>query len=153
MSDSLPHSSKDQRSEQEMEALIKNANETLAGAGAESAEQSFGLGCLLGGLPLVGGVILLYLWGTFSLIMAFIVFAMGTLALTGAAALLASFARKRRIRTTYLLSIKPEIERYLIKTQIARPEFERAAAVILPSDAPLLGFMQEVSQANISQIH
>lgn len=122
---------------QEMHALIRDSNTRLVEAGSESAEQSFGLSCLLGGLVVVGLIAVLYFAGALNVILASIILVLGLVGLTGVVTLSASFARAHRVRETYRLLIGPEIERYLLHQQISRAEFYQAADEILGEDAPL----------------
>jgi hypothetical protein len=120
-----------------MEDLINEANEKLVKAGADSAEQSFGLGCALGGLILLGTAGALYLFGVFSLVLTFIVLIMGSLAITGIAVLVASFARNQGVSRRYRITVLPEIEIYLKKNNLSREQFDRLTDATLPQDAPL----------------
>jgi hypothetical protein len=117
--------------------LATGTNEKLVKAGADSAEQSFGLGCALGGLLLLAAASLLYIFGIFNLVLTLIVLAMGSLALTGVAALVSSFARNRSVGINYRSNVMPEIETYLRKNNLSRIQFDRVADAVLPSDAPL----------------
>jgi hypothetical protein len=127
---------------QDINDLIKKSEETLTRAGSEGAEQSFGLGCLLGGLPLLAVIIILFLTGTLNIIMVFIAVVFGGLGITGAAALMASFARKRRVRDSYTFSVGPEIERHLKKNDIDRVLFDRLAGDITTDESPLRAFIE-----------
>src|SRR5512134_2246080 len=69
--------------------LVEDANEKLTQAGADSAEQSFGLGCIVFALPLLGIVVLLFIFQVFNLILALIVLSMGALAVAGLVTLMA----------------------------------------------------------------
>jgi hypothetical protein len=120
-----------------LEDLVAGANETLVKAGADSAEQSFGLGCALGGLIILGAAGALYLFGVFNLVLAFIVLIMGSLAVTGIAVLVASFAKTRGVTLKYRMTVLPEIEIYLKKNNVSQDQFERVVVAALPPNAPL----------------
>jgi hypothetical protein len=117
--------------------LATEANEKLVKAGADSAEQSFGLGCALGGMILLGAASFFYIFGYINIVLALIVLAMGSLALTGIAALVASFARNRSVGINFRSMVLPEIEVYLKKNNLTRIQFDRVAYSVLPSGAPL----------------
>jgi hypothetical protein len=125
----------------ELVHLVEEANEKLFKAGADSAEQSFGLGCLVFALPLLVGVVLLYIFGVFNLILALIVLAMGALAVAGIVTLMAYNARARTITDTYHREIEPQIAQALAQQQASRPQFDRLAVAILPEDAPLRAYL------------
>ncbi|MFO7624590.1 MAG: hypothetical protein R6V73_09585 [Anaerolineales bacterium] len=122
---------------QGLEALTNSCNERLEKAGAQGAEQSFGLGCALGGLPLVGGVLMLYVLGVFSFILAFITFVMGALVLLGITALISFSAKKRSIAEIYRTEIGPEIQAYLNNHHIEEEQLNRFVDDTLPVGAPL----------------
>jgi hypothetical protein len=127
-------------SDKERSGLIElavGANDRLVKAGADSAEQSFGLGCALGGLLVLAAAGFLYILGVFNIVLALIVVVMGSLAITGIAVLTASFARTRSVGINYRSTVLPEIDSYLKKNNLSRSQFDRAAAVTLPQDAPL----------------
>jgi hypothetical protein len=121
-----------------LEELARLSNETLATAGAESAELSFGLGCALGALPIIAVVVILYLTGVFNIIISLVVVALGALVVAGTAGLVASFARTRRIGTAYQINVGPQIDRQLKNDGQDRWTFDRVAEQTLTSDAPLL---------------
>jgi hypothetical protein len=121
--------------------LVQEANERLTAAGSESAEQAFGLGCALGAIPGALVVLVLYILNVFNLILAMIVLAILALALTGAAAVLANRARRRREDDTYRLWVEPEIQIYLQKNQLSQADFKRQADEILTQDAPLRAYL------------
>jgi hypothetical protein len=122
---------------QGLEALTNSCNERLEKAGAQGAEQSFGLGCALGGLPLVGGVLMLYVLGVFSFILAFITFVMGALVLLGITALISFSAKKRSIAEIYRTEIGPEIQAYLNNHHIEEEQLNQFVDDTLPVGAPL----------------
>lgn len=126
---------------EELELLVRESNSKLAEAGSESAEQSFGLGCLLGGLLLGGVILVLSLIGLANIILAAILLVIGVIGVTGVAALWASFARTRRISDTYRLHVGPEIERTLMRRELSRHIFFTIADPLLPEDAPLRSYL------------
>jgi hypothetical protein len=125
----------DQR--QGLEELTGSCNERLMSAGAQGAEQSFGLGCALGGVPLAGGILILYVMGVFSFILAFITFVMGALVLLGLTALVSFGAKKRSIAEVYRKEVGPEIRAYLNLHQIQEKQLNQFVYDTLPVDAPL----------------
>jgi hypothetical protein len=125
----------DQR--QGLEELTGSCNERLEKAGAQGAEQSFGLGCALGGLPLVGGVLMLYVLGIFSFILAFITFVMGALVLLGITALISFGAKKRSIAEIYRQEVGPEIQAYMSNHHIQQEQLNQFVYDTLPVGAPL----------------
>jgi hypothetical protein len=125
----------------ELVSLVEESNSKLVEVGSEGAEQSFGLGCLLGGL-LVGGVVLvLYLLGSINIILAMIILAVALIGLTGVVTLSASYARANRVSETYRLLVGPEIERTLKRSEIAPASFYHIADEVLPEDAPLRAYL------------
>jgi hypothetical protein len=112
-------------------------NERLEKAGAQAAEQSFGLGCAVGGLPLVGAVLVLYVLGILSFILAFIAFAMGVLVLLGITALISLSAKKRSMAEIYRKDVGPQIQAYLSDHQIQEEQLNLFVVRTLPVDAPL----------------
>jgi hypothetical protein len=125
----------------ELVQIVEDANAKLVQAGADSAEQSFGLGCIVFGLPLLVGVVLLFIFQVFNLILALIVLAMGALAIAGIVTLMAYNARARTIRDTYGREIEPQIAQSLAQQHFSRPQFDRLAGEILPEGAPLRAFL------------
>jgi hypothetical protein len=96
-----------------LEELIGSCNERLMKAGTQGAKQSFGLGCALGGLPLFGVVIILYLSGILSLILAFIIFMMGAMVLLGITAFISIRAKNRSGKEVYRKEVGQHIQTYL----------------------------------------
>ena len=121
----------------ELKEFIQSANENLFKAGAEGAEQSFGLGCLLGTIPPALLIVVLYMSGVFNLILALIVIVLAALAVTGIATLVSSFARGRSIRETYRKKVGPEIDTFLSRHSLTRLQFDDVAGEILTDSAPL----------------
>jgi hypothetical protein len=120
-----------------LQELTGSCNERLMNAGAQGAEQSFGLGCALGGVPLVGGILILYVLGVFSFILAFITFVMGALVLLGITALISFGAKKRSIAEVYRREVGPEIQAYLSHHHIQEDQLNQLVYDTLPVDAPL----------------
>ena len=129
-----------------LEAFTGTCNERLLKAGAGGAEQSFGLGCALGGLPLVGGVLALYIFGAFPFIMAVIIFVLGALVLLGVTTLISFSAKKRSINEIYRKEIGPEIQAYIHAHDISEEQLNRFVISALPDDAPLRIF-HSIAQA------
>jgi hypothetical protein len=125
---------------QELSELTSASNEKLEKAGAQGAEQAFGLGCALVGLPLAVLVLALYIWGIFPLITAFIALVMGALVMLGATSLISFNAKKRAIGETYRKDIGPDIQAFLRLYQIQEERFNFYVSDSLPEDAPLRAF-------------
>ena len=130
MTDGIAIISDDQR--QGLEELTGSCNERLVQAGAQGAEQSFSLGCALGGLPLVGGVLLLYVLGVFSFILAFFAFLLGALVLLGITAFISLNAKKHSIAEIYRKEVGPEIQAYLARCATA---FGLGADALWPTES------------------
>jgi hypothetical protein len=125
---------------QELSELTGASNERLEQAGAQGAEQAFGLGCALVGLPLALLILGLYLWGVFPLITAFIALVMGALVLLGVVTLLSFNAKSRAIGETYRKDVGPDIQAHLNRSQIQEERFNHYVSGSLPEDAPLRAF-------------
>lgn len=130
-----------------LDDFIVEENAKLVKVGSERSEQSFGLGCTLGILPVVGMIIILAILGVLNLISGFFALIMGALALVGIASLVASYAKKRSIEDTYKYNVKLEIERYLHDYSLDRQEFDTRAYQILPPDAPLQAYITPPPEA------
>ncbi len=72
----IPDSLSDEQ-RQELRQLAENVNSRLFQAGAESAEQAFGLGCVVFALPVLILIAVLFFVQVLNLILALIVLAMG----------------------------------------------------------------------------
>lgn len=126
----------------EVELFVDGLNRQLHQAGADGAERAFGIGCALGILPVVTGILLLLLFKVINLILAVILALMGMLALLGLAALLANLARTNTTRRAYRSGVQAEIRAYLNEHRMTRQEFETLVANLLPEDAPLRACME-----------
>lgn len=122
-------------------AFIEEQNERLATVGTERSEQSFGLGCTIGFLPLGSMVLILWIAGVLNIISGFFAVIIGFTALVGIAGLVASSAKKRAINDTYTHYVKQDIDRYLRDHQIDQAAFDQAAHEALPESAPLRAFI------------
>lgn len=122
--------------------FIQEENEKLAKVGTERSEQSFGLGCTLGLLPLGSMILLLYIFRVLNVISGFFAVIVGFTALVGIAALVSSSAKKRAIVDNYTHYVKQEIDLYLRENDLDRLEFDRAASEILPESAPLRAYIE-----------
>ena len=149
--DDLPKTSQDtgraslsEEQRQELAQWVERANEKLFKAGADSAEQSFGLGCVIFALPVLGVVLVLWILQVFNLILALIILLMGALVVAGLVTLVAYNARTRAIGDTYRREIGPEIDQYLSEHGYGRPEFEQVAHDLLSTDAPLRSFLAPI---------
>jgi hypothetical protein len=124
----------------ELVELASSSNEKLENAGSQGAEQAFGLGCVLGGLPLAAVVFALYIWGILPFIVAFVVFVMGALVVLGGITLVAFNAKKRAMGETYRKEVSPDIQGYLRASKIQAEQFSNYISHSLPEDAPLRTF-------------
>jgi hypothetical protein len=127
-------------SEEQREKIVDvviNANEKMAQAGADRAEQSFGLGCALGALPIATAILVLFLLGIINIVLALILVVMSALALTGIATLVASFARSYGMKDVYKTTVGPEINLFLNTHKVSRDQFKEIADEVLSEDAPL----------------
>jgi hypothetical protein len=127
--------SEDQR--EKIIEVVMNANEKIAQAGADRAEQSFGLGCALGAIPLAIAILALFFLGIINIVLALILVVMSALALTGIATLVASFARTYGMKDVYKTTVGPEINLFLNTHKISRDKFKEIADEVLSEDAPL----------------
>jgi len=116
-------------------------NETLRLGGAASGEQAFGLSCSIGLLPIVGILLVLFLFKVINLILAFILLVMCLLAMVGLGMLAAQVARQNGIRRTYSESVEAEIRAYLVQSGLTRAQFDTLASGYLPAGAPLQAFL------------
>jgi hypothetical protein len=136
---------------QEIIELLQESNAKLVEVGSESAEQSFGLGCLLGGLVIVGITAVLFLAGVMNVIMAALVLVPGLLGLTGIVTLAASFARSHRYKETYRLLVGPEIERCRIRSSLSPDSLVKIAEEVLSEDAPLRFYLSSPNGPNTEE--
>jgi hypothetical protein len=126
-----------------MEELIENSNQTLVTSGNRSAELAFSVSCFLG--ILIGGILMVIIFIAFTriwTILAVIALILGLISIL-VSSLLSSRANTATIGGTYEREVEPEIDRYLATHNISRVEFNRKAAEILPSNAPLLFYLIE----------
>ncbi len=130
----------DQQKE-EVERFAEGLNQRLAVAGGESAERAFGMGCALGILPTLLIILVLFLFQVINLVLAFILAAMGGLALVGISALMAFRARANTTRRKYEGEIDTEIEAYVQANQLSREQFDTLVSGLLSKDADLQAFL------------
>jgi hypothetical protein len=121
----------------EITDFVESENEKLRAAGAESAEQAFGIGCGIGLLPTVIIIIALFAFNIISFILAIILLLMGLLAVVGICMLLASRARVNAEDRFYRSIVEPEILRYLDELGITPQQFREVVNEQLPDNAPL----------------
>jgi hypothetical protein len=126
---------------EQLSAFIEEQNENLAKVGTERSEQSFGLGCTIGLLPLGTMVLLLYIFRVLNIISGFFAVIVGFTALIGIAALVASSAKRRAIADSYNNYVKQAIDRYLREQQIDRGQFDQVAHETLSESAPLRAYI------------
>lgn len=130
----------------DISTFVESENEKLRAAGAESAEQAFGIGCGIGLLPTVIIVIVLYAFQVVSFILAIILVLMGLLAVVGISMLLASRARVNAESKTYEASVEPEILQYLDDLGVTQQQFVEAVHEQLLDDAPLRAHLDRVGK-------
>lgn len=121
----------------EITVFVESENEKLRAAGAESAEQAFGIGCGIGLLPTVIIIIALFAFNIISFILAIILLLMGLLAVVGICMLLASRARVNAEDRFYRSIVEPEILRYLDELGITPQQFREVVNEQLLDNAPL----------------
>lgn len=121
----------------DISTFVESENEKLRAAGAESAEQAFGIGCGIGLLPTVIIVIVLYAFQVVSFILAIVLVLMGLLAVVGISMLLASRARVNAESKTFEASVEPEILQYLDDLGVTQQQFVEAVHEQLLDDTPL----------------
>ena len=129
---------------QEVVRLAESLNERMMSSGSRGAELTFGLGCGVGLIPVVGIIFLLFVFGAISLIPAFFLLVVGLLMLAGVSILLANLARNNARKRVYRTEVEPEIAQLLSKQNISRQEFDTLAYQWLPADAPLQPFLSRV---------
>lgn len=130
----------------DISTFVESENEKLRAAGAESAEQAFGIGCGIGLLPTVIIVIVLYAFQVVSFILAIILVLMGLLAVVGISMLLASRARVNAESKTFEASVEPEILQYLDDLGVTQQQFVEAVHEQLLDDAPLRAHLDRVGK-------
>lgn len=130
----------------DISTFVESENEKLRAAGAESAEQAFGIGCGIGLLPTVIIVIVLYAFQVVSFILAIVLVLMGLLAVVGISMLLASRARVNAESKTYEASVEPEILQYLDDLGVTQQQFVEAVHEQLLDDAPLRAHLDRVGK-------
>lgn len=126
---------------EQLTAFIEEQNERLATVGTERSEQSFGLGCTIGLLPLGSMVLILWITGVLNIISGFFAVIVGFTALVGIAGLVASSAKRRAIADTYTHYVKQDIDLYLREHQIDQQIFDQTAHEVLSESAPLRAFI------------
>lgn len=129
------------KQQKEVEQLGEELNEELRAAGISSAEQSFGLGCGLGLVPVSLLVLLLYFFNVIEFIPALVLLMFGFLVLIGVASYLASRARVNRMDYYYQECIGLQIEEYIEKSKISQAQFNDCLNAYLAEGAPLLAYL------------
>jgi hypothetical protein len=136
---------------QEIAEFVEAENEKLRAAGAESAEQAFGMGCGLGLLPTIIIIIVLFVLKVINFILAIVLLGMGILAVVGISMLLASRARVNSERTTYQTSVEPEIIQYFDERDLPAQQFGAIVREQLPENAPLRIHLDQAGIINFTQ--
>ncbi len=125
----------------ELADLAENLNEVLRASAASSAEQAFGIGCSLGLIPGVVGIVLLWVFKVINLILASILLVMVGLIMVGVAVFLSQLARRRGMDRAYQTQVKAEIAKYLNESGLTRAQFDQLVANLLPPEAPLQAYL------------
>ncbi len=112
----------------------------MRSSGASGSELAFGLGCGIGLIPVIGIILLLFVFRVISLVPAILVLVVGLLALASISSLLASIARTNAQKRVFREIANPEIARFLNQYPITRQQFDTLAYQSLPEGAPLRGF-------------
>lgn len=128
-------------SEVGLEELVEALNEKLRFAGADSAERAFGIGCLLGLLPAIGVILVLFLLKVINVILAFVLVGLASLTVLGGAMLLSYQARENSIKREYHQNVKTEIDRFLSENGLSLGQFISLVHPLLPENAPLAAFL------------
>lgn len=124
-----------------LEELVETVNEKLRFAGADSAERAFGIGCLIGLLPTVGVILLMFLFKVINVILTFVLLGLGSLVVLGVAMLLSYQARQNSMTREYHRSVKAEIDQFLSEHELTQQQFLSLLHPILPESAPLTAFL------------
>jgi hypothetical protein len=127
--------------QKEVEQFGEELNEELRAAGISSAEQSFGLGCGLGLVPVSLLVLVLYFFNVVDLIPALVLLLLALLVLVSVASYMASQARIHRMDRYYQECIEPQIGEYLKRSQITRSQFNAYLFTCLADGAPLRDYL------------
>jgi hypothetical protein len=130
----------------EFVGVVESLNEKLRSSGAGGAESAFGLGCGIGLIPVIGVILLLWVFGVVNLILGMLLLVVGLLALAGVSILLANLARSNAFKRVYRMEVEPEITQYMSRQHLSRQEFDSLAYLVLPLDAPLQRFLQPIIQ-------
>ena len=136
---------------QELTRFVGDQNEKLRAAGAESAEQAFGMGCGIGLLPTVIIILVLYVLDVINFVLVVILLGLALLALAGIVMLLASRARVNASSKAYQTIVEPEIYRFLGEHDLTRQQFDAFTHQLLPEDAPLQAYLSQTGTDNRSE--
>ncbi len=126
---------------QELTQLAETLDEKLRSAGAVGAEQAFGLGFVLGIVPLGVVLMILFAFKVISLIFTIILGVLSVIILVTLAALLSIRARANAVGNVYSTSVGTEIAQYLASHAMTRLQFDTLVYQILSQDAPLLAYL------------
>jgi hypothetical protein len=120
-------------------------NEKFETAVATSTNHAFNVGCSVSFLPLGALVVLVLILSKLNWVVTLVAAVFAVLTALGLATLVASISRKNASDQTYRLHIDPEIERNLGQLNLTRPEFNRLAVALLPSEAALRNYLSAPS--------
>lgn len=125
----------------EIAVLADELNERLVQGGSSYAERAFGLTCGLGFMPALALLVILFAFRIINVILAFTLFIILILGLTGLANLLAYTARLNAVRRSYAEQAEPEIALYLSRSGVSRVQFDTCAYASLAEGAPLRAYL------------
>jgi hypothetical protein len=126
---------------QDISQFTEKLNEELRAAGAERAEQAFGLGCGVGLLPAIALVVILYLLPMVNIVLAIVFLLLIMLILVGIVMLLSFRARRNAIEKTYQDKVKGEIDTYIREHNLTRSQFDSLTIDLVPEGTPLCGYL------------
>lgn len=129
---------------QELSEFVVSLNEQLHLAGAERAEQAFGLGCGVGLLPAIALVLILYLLPSVNILLAITFLILILLILVGIVMLLSFRARRNAIDRTYDDKVKDQIDDYIKDHNLTRAQFDTLAQAYIIEGAPLRKYISPV---------
>jgi uncharacterized membrane protein YkvI len=126
---------------QGLSQFTEEVNEELRAAGAERAEQAFGLGCAVGLLPAITLAVVFYLLPMVNIVLAIIFLLLIMLILVAIVMLLSFRARRNAIDRTYENKINSEIEAYIREHNLTRLQFDTLASGLVSEGTPLRGYL------------
>jgi hypothetical protein len=132
----------------ELLLLVEDLNDKMRSSGAGGSERAFGLGCAMGLLPVIGIILLLFVFQVINLVLAMFLLVIGLLGVAGISALLASLARTNTHKRIFREVGDPEIVQFISEHHLSRQTFDTLAHQSLPEDAPLQAFLSLATSEN-----